>query len=167
MPVIAGTLIAACYGCEQNKAVVLQEISIDMLLPLLRSCRDFLLVRVNSNVENGRTDDSIECSSNVSFESLKSQFDPSSRPSRQSVRNSRLSSICKGGAFGYSMKVAKLRSQRDEKVNKGYEEMSIKHYIASEQSSIMLHSRFPVSLINRVEHFFSIGLPSIEDACNV
>ncbi|KAJ4713125.1 S phase cyclin A-associated in the endoplasmic reticulum [Melia azedarach] len=42
MPVLAGTLVAACYGCEQNKAVVQQELSMDMLVSLLRSCRNVL-----------------------------------------------------------------------------------------------------------------------------
>ncbi|CAK7323248.1 unnamed protein product [Dovyalis caffra] len=39
MPVLAGALVASCYGCEQNKCVVQQELSMDMLVSLLRSCR--------------------------------------------------------------------------------------------------------------------------------
>ncbi|KAH7851799.1 hypothetical protein Vadar_016608 [Vaccinium darrowii] len=40
MPILAGTLVAACFSCEQNKGVVQQELSTDMLISLLRSCRN-------------------------------------------------------------------------------------------------------------------------------
>ena len=35
-PVLVGTLLAVCYGCEQNRNVVQQELSMDMLLVLLK-----------------------------------------------------------------------------------------------------------------------------------
>lgn len=40
MPILAAALTAACYGCDQNRSVVFEEIiSSDMLRSLLRSCR--------------------------------------------------------------------------------------------------------------------------------
>ncbi|KDO54573.1 hypothetical protein CISIN_1g0362002mg, partial [Citrus sinensis] len=75
MPILAGTLVAACYGCEQNKGVVQQELSMDMLLSLLKSCRNVLPVtQPNSTLENLSVDDSSECNQQSS-ESRKSQGD--------------------------------------------------------------------------------------------
>ncbi|XP_057869266.1 uncharacterized protein LOC131076214 isoform X1 [Cryptomeria japonica] len=41
-PVLVGTLLAVCYGCEQNRDVVQQELSMDMLLVLLKSSKQDL-----------------------------------------------------------------------------------------------------------------------------
>eukprot|EP00252_Welwitschia_mirabilis_P014058 TRINITY_DN31081_c0_g1_i1.p1 TRINITY_DN31081_c0_g1~~TRINITY_DN31081_c0_g1_i1.p1 ORF type:complete len:1920 (+),score=403.73 TRINITY_DN31081_c0_g1_i1:313-6072(+) len=38
-PILVGTLLAVCYGCEQNRNVVQQELSMDMLLVLLKSSK--------------------------------------------------------------------------------------------------------------------------------
>jgi hypothetical protein len=38
MPILAAALVAVCYGCDQNRSVVQQEISTDMLRSLLKSC---------------------------------------------------------------------------------------------------------------------------------
>ncbi|KAK0586124.1 hypothetical protein LWI29_001465 [Acer saccharum] len=75
MPILAGTLVAACYACEQNKGVVQQELSMDMLLSLLRSCRNVLpAVRSNPTLENLTMDDSSE-SNQQGSELRKSQGD--------------------------------------------------------------------------------------------
>ena len=62
MPILAVTLVAVCYGCEQNKFVVQQELSVDMLLSLLRSCRNAApATQLNSTLDNSTTDESGEC----------------------------------------------------------------------------------------------------------
>lgn len=154
MPVLAGTLVAACYGCEQNKGLVQQEISVDMLLSLLRSCRNVLpVVRSNSNSENFPVDDSSE----------KAQVDIPLRSTRHNTRNTRLS-LVRGGASGNTMKIGKLRSQRDSKATKCSEEVAMKHNLpAPETSSMMLHCRFPLSFIDTAELFFSTGIPGMAE----
>lgn len=142
MPVLAGTLVAACYGCEQNKGVVQQEISTDMLLSLLRSCRNILpAVRSNSNLDTFPADDV---------------------PLRSGRNNTKSTKVIlgKGGGSGNSMRIGKMRSHRESKVTKSYEETALKHNLpVSETSSMMLHCRFPISFIDRAEDFFSSGTP--------
>lgn len=144
MPVLAGTLVAACYGCEQNKGVVQQEMSTDMLLSLLRSCRNVLpAVRSNPNVDSCPADD-------VPLRSC-----------RNNNKNSRVSSG-KGVASGNSMRNGKMRSHRESKMMKTYEELAPKQILpSSETASMMLHCRFPISFIDRAENFFSTENPSI------
>ncbi|KAI5330191.1 hypothetical protein L3X38_029589 [Prunus dulcis] len=142
MPVLAGTLVAACYGCEQNKGVVQQEISTDMLLSLLRSCRNILpAVRSNSNLDTFPADDV---------------------PLRSGRNNTKSTKVIlgKGGGSGNSMRIGKMKSHRESKVTKSYEETALKHNLpVSETSSMMLHCRFPISFIDRAEDFFSSGTP--------
>lgn len=164
MPILAGTLVAACYGCEQNKGLVQQEINIDMLLSLLRSCRNVLpVLRSNSNTDNnGPVDDSSECN-HLSLDFKKAQVDIPLRSTRQNTRNTRLS-FGRGCASGSSTKIGKLRNQRDSKATKSCEEVALKHNLpAPETSSMMLHCRFPLSFIDRAENFFSTGIPSMAD----
>ncbi|KAH9331731.1 hypothetical protein KI387_003839, partial [Taxus chinensis] len=47
-PVLVGTLLAVCYGCEQNRDVVQQELSMDMLLVLLKSSKQDLHASADS-----------------------------------------------------------------------------------------------------------------------
>ena len=139
MPILASTLVAACYGGEQNKGVVQQEISTDMLLSLLRSCRN-MPAEFGDNPLNGE---------------LKKVL----KASRHSSRNARVSSG-KGGASGNSMKNGKSRNQRDGKATKSNEEMGPKpNMLASETSSMMLHCRLSLSFIDKAEHFFSSANP--------
>ncbi|KAF3437573.1 hypothetical protein FNV43_RR20329 [Rhamnella rubrinervis] len=153
MPVLAGTLVAACYGCEQNKGLVQQEISVDMLLSLLKSCRNVVpAIRSNSNSEIP-VDDSSE----------KAQVDIPLKSTRHNTRNTRLL-LGRGGASGNSVKTGKLRSQKDSKATKCSEEVAMKHNLpAPETSSMMLHCRFPLSFIDRAELFFSTGIPSMAE----
>lgn len=148
MPALAGTLVAACYGCEQNKGVVQQEISIDMLLSLLRSCR---------NVDNSISDNSSE------FNQLGPEFKkPVETPLRCSRYNARGTKVClgKGCSLGNNFRNGKMRNQRDGKTTKASEEMTLKqNLMASETSTVMLYCRFPSSFIDRAEQFFSAGIP--------
>ncbi|XP_059641490.1 uncharacterized protein LOC132283543 [Cornus florida] len=160
MPVLAGTLVAACFGCEQNKGVVQQELSTDMLLSLLRSCKRSLPAHQSSLIlDSPTTNYSIE-SFNLGPESRKIQGDIHLR-SRRSLRIS----SGKVGASGNSTRTGKMRNQKDSKSIKPYEEMALKKNLsASETSStLMFHSRFPGSFIDRAENFFSEELNSLTD----
>ncbi|KAK9277972.1 hypothetical protein L1049_027529 [Liquidambar formosana] len=164
MPVLAGTLVAACYGCEQNKGVVQQELSTDMLLSLLRSCRNGLpTLRSNPTLHHSPTDDSPEFNQ-LGPESKKLQVDTPLRSSRYNARSTRVS-LGKGGASGNSTRIGKMRSQRDSKATKTCEELALKlNPQASETSTtLMLHCRFPGSFIDRAEQFFSAGITTVGD----
>lgn len=158
MPILASTLVAACYGCDQNKGVVQQEISTEMLLPLLESCRKMLALRSNSNTDHCAVNESID--NQPSIDLKKVQVDASPRLSRHNSRSTRISSG-KSGPSGNSMKNGKVRNHRDYKATKSLEEPALKPSMpASETSSVMLHYRLPLSFIDRAEHFFSSGPPA-------
>ncbi|KDP31310.1 hypothetical protein JCGZ_11686 [Jatropha curcas] len=163
MPVLCGTLVAACYGCEQNKSVVLQELSMDMLLSLLTSCRNaHLAVRTNQNLENLPIEDSGE-SNQQNSEPRKSYGDNPLRSNRYNAKSNRLSSG-KANLLGNSNRGGKIRSQRDYKTTKTGEEMALKHNPLAPEISVMLHCRFPNSFIDRAEQFFSAGIANVGDA---
>ncbi|XWS60483.1 hypothetical protein CRYUN_Cryun07bG0039900 [Craigia yunnanensis] len=154
MPALAGTLLAACYGYEQNKGVVQQELSMDMLLSLLRSCRNIVpTVRSNSNPEILLGEDLSECNQQGS-DFKRSQGDIPLRFSRYNTRSTR-STGGKGSALGNSLRVGKIRNQRDCKSTKTCEETIIRQNLPVLGTSIMLYCRFPISFIDRAEHFFS------------
>lgn len=154
MPILAGTLVAACFGCEQNKGVVQQELSVDMLLSLLTSCKNSLPT-IQSNRDKSPTDDCGECNQLVP-ESKKFQVETPLKPGRYNARSARVSSG-KGSSSVNSSRIAKIRNQRESKATKGFEDYTLKrNQHTSEISSIlMLHGRFPRSFIDKAEHFFS------------
>ncbi|XP_061346642.1 uncharacterized protein LOC133292263 [Gastrolobium bilobum] len=154
MPILAGTLVAACYGCEQNKFVVQQELSVDMLLSLLRSCRNAApATQLNSALDNSPTDESSECNQLVT-EFRKSQVDIPIKNSRSNGKGTR-ASLGKSGALGNSTKNGRIRS----KATKNSEETASKHNLPiSETSHLMLHCRFPHTFIDKVEQFFSVEI---------
>ncbi|XVF50040.1 hypothetical protein PTKIN_Ptkin04bG0063100 [Pterospermum kingtungense] len=159
MPVLAGTLLAACYGCEQNKDVVQQELSMDMLLSLLRSCRNILpTVRSNSNPEILSGEDLSECNQQGS-ELKRSQGDIPLRSSRYNTRSTRISGG-KGSALGNTLRVGKMRNQRDCKSAKTCEE-TIRQNFPVLGTSIMLYCRLPSSFIDRAEQFFSAEITNV------
>lgn len=160
MPILASTLVAACYGCDQNKGVVQQEISTEMLLPLLESCRKMPAQRSNSNTDQFPVNESSD--NQPSVELKKVQVDIPVKPSRHNSRNTRTSG--KSSASGNGMKNGKLRNHRDSKATKNWEEVALRpNMSASETSSMMLYCRLPLSFIDRAEHFFSSGTPSLAD----
>lgn len=163
MPVLAGTLVAACYGCDQNKGVVQQEISIDMQLSLLSSCRNvFPSLQSNSNVDNSIKDNSSE-NNQLGPEFKKPQIESSLRSSRYNARSTKVC-LGKAGSLGNSIRNGKMRNQRDGKSIKASEEMALKqNLLASETSTAMLYCRFPSSFIDRAEQFFSAGIPKLGD----
>ncbi|KVH98506.1 hypothetical protein Ccrd_023280 [Cynara cardunculus var. scolymus] len=150
MPVLAGTLVAACFGSEQNKGVVQQELSIEMLLSLLRSCRSVSpsgLTQVNPPI-----DDSSE-STQSGPETRKLNGDVSQRSNRHNTRSTRVQSG-RGGAVGNSSRSIKIRNQKDSSKSTRVCESN-----SEGCSNLMLHSRFPASFIDRAELFFSTESP--------
>nr|KYP55467.1 S phase cyclin A-associated protein in the endoplasmic reticulum [Cajanus cajan] len=151
MPILAGTLVAACYGCEQNKFVVQQELSVDMLLSLLRSCRNAAsATQLNSTIDNSTTDESSECNQ-LGTEIRKPQVDVPVKYSRSNGKSTR-ASLGKSGALGNNVKSGRIKNLRDGKTTKIPEEAAPKN---SEPSHLMLHCRFPPIFIDKVEQFFS------------
>lgn len=155
MPILAGTLVAACYGCEQNKFLVQQELSVDMLLSLLRSCRNAApATQLYSNLDNSPTDES-SGGNQLGTELRKPQADIPVKQSRSNNKGTR-ASLGKIGALGNIVKNGRIRSLRDSKATKNSEEAAPKpKLIISETSHSMLHCRFPHSFIDKVEQFFS------------
>ncbi|KAK7388896.1 hypothetical protein VNO78_23723 [Psophocarpus tetragonolobus] len=162
MPILASTLVAACYGCEQNKFVVQQELSVDMLLSLLRSCKNAVpATQLNSTLDNSTADESSECNQ-LGTEIRKPQVDIPVKNSRSNGKGTR-ASLGKSGGLGNNIKNGRIRSQRDGKTTKNSEEAAPKH---GEPSHLMLHCRFPSSFIDKVEQFFSAEIAN-EAACKV
>ncbi|XP_054821414.1 uncharacterized protein LOC129320182 isoform X2 [Prosopis cineraria] len=167
MPVLAATLIAACYGCGQNKFVVQQELNVDMLISLLRSCKN----ASSTSQFNSTSDSSPADESNVQnqggSEFRKPHADVPIKYSRTNGKGTR-SSSGKNGALGNGIKTSKMRSQRDSKAIKNNEEVAPKQNLyLPEASSLMLYCRFPNSFIDKAEQFFSAEIPSGIDEVRV
>lgn len=161
MPFLAATLVAACYGCEQNKFVVQQELSVDMLLSLLRSCKNASSPsQLSSALDSSPGADESTEQNQLGSDFRKPQVDVSGKYSRNNGKGPRVS-LGKSGALANNLKTGKTRSQRDNKVTRNYEEAASKHNLSiPETSSLMLHSRFPNSFIDKVELFFSAEIPN-------
>nr|GEW96397.1 hypothetical protein [Tanacetum cinerariifolium] len=149
MPVLAGTLVAACFGSEQNKEVVQQELSIEMLLSLLKSCK----TGSPTSQVNPPIDESSE-SIQSSPESRKIPGDSSQRSNRNNTRITRGQSG-KSGAIGNNNRSAKIRNQKDSSTRP----TRVCESNTESCSNLMLHSRFPASFIDRAEIFFSTESP--------
>ncbi|KAL4559316.1 hypothetical protein LXL04_031454 [Taraxacum kok-saghyz] len=144
MPVLAGTLVAACFGSDQNKGVVQQELSIEMLLSLLKSCKN-----VNPSVDESSTE-----STQSGPETRKVYND--NRPSRVNTR--------RGQSGKSGNRSAKIRNQKDNNYNNNNNNNNTRSTRGCESNSescsnLMLHSRFPTSFIDRAEFFFSTESP--------
>lgn len=148
MPFLAGTLVAACYGCEQNKGVIQQELSMDMLLSLLASCRNSLPVSSVSVSDNVMASESVE----------SNQAENQQRSQRLNPRSSRVQSQKVSSA---NNRTVKTRSQRENKMLKVSEEVDLKPIQSATPTSASstLYSRLPVSFIQKAEQFFSTEIP--------
>ncbi|XP_010258153.1 PREDICTED: uncharacterized protein LOC104598005 [Nelumbo nucifera] len=160
MPILASTLVAACYGCEQNKGVVQQELSTEMLLSLIRSCRTGSANQSDpSPTDYPTTEDPCE-TNQLGSDSKKLQGEFSLRSSRYNPRSTRVP-LGRNGSLG-STRISKVRNQRDGKATiKTCEEWALKHNMPASEaaSTFMLHSRLPSSFIDKAEAFFSVDLP--------
>ncbi|CAN0870875.1 S phase cyclin A-associated protein in the endoplasmic reticulum [Linum grandiflorum] len=160
MPILAGTLVAACYACEQNKSVVQQELCVDMLLSLLKSCR-------KSNPPAPAPAEDCSASNQHGYELRKSLGENPLKPSRNYVRPGRLS--LGSSVTVSSIRSGKPRSQRDArqapgKSIMGSEELGLglKQSVGAPEASAMLHCRFSSAFIDKAEHFFSEEESSIQ-----
>ncbi|XP_073024584.1 uncharacterized protein [Primulina eburnea] len=152
MPVLAGTLVAASYGCEQNKGVIQQELSMDMLLPLLESCRtNSTAFAFQNNDESGEL--------NRTGSETKEVHQKSNRNHLKSTRV-----LSQRGSSGSMTRMIRGQKQRDGKVIKLSEELPHRGngQSTSDASTLMLHCRFPVSFINKAEKFFTTEITSGE-----
>ncbi|XP_073270561.1 uncharacterized protein [Primulina huaijiensis] len=152
MPVLAGTLVAASYGCEQNKGVIQQELSMDMLLPLLESCRtNSTAFSFQNNDESGEL--------NRTGSETKEVHQKSNRNHLKSTRV-----LSQRGSSGSMTRMIRGQKQRDSKVIKLSEELPHRGngQSTSDASTLMLHCRFPVSFINKAEKFFTTEITSGE-----
>ncbi|KAL3513098.1 hypothetical protein ACH5RR_025815 [Cinchona calisaya] len=155
MPILAGTMVAACFGCEQNKSVVLQELSMDMLLSLLKSCRNNSPEVQPISLLDPTSDEAGE-SNQFGPECRKPQVDTlyPQKSQRHSMRNAR--TLSQKGAAATNVKTIKMRNQREKQVTKLSEETGQKLcQYTCETSALMLHCRFPGSFMDRAEQFFS------------
>lgn len=155
MPILAGTLVAACFGCDQNKDVVQQELSTDMLLSLLRSCKSGLPAFCPRSALESRRMEEVNESIQLGPEPRKLQGDILQRSNRYNSRSNRAPG--RGGGPGNSARTLKMRSTRDFKPSKSYEGKGSKHNLSTSETpcNLMLHSRFPESFIDKAEQFFS------------
>lgn len=157
MPVLAGTLVAACYRCEQNRGVIQQELSIDMLRSLLKSCKNASPSSRSHQVLDNSPFNSCE-NVQLGLESKKPQADKL-RPSRGSGRNSR-NSLIKGFSAGNNARLGKKR----EKAVKVCEETAAKYDLPITGTTTTLHSKFPDSFIDSADKFFAAGFSELGDA---
>ncbi|CAL9770218.1 unnamed protein product [Musa acuminata subsp. burmannicoides] len=150
-PILAGTLVAGCYGCEQNRGIVLQELSTDMLLSLLKSCKQALLsVQPDSVQSNISVSDATDSNQMVS-DARK----PQSEIHARSIRKNTRASLGKGLSSS-TTKINKTKIQRDCRGTRTFDEWVFKHNLSSTEASscFMLHWRFPISFLDKAEEFF-------------
>lgn len=155
MPVLAGTMVAACFGCEQNKDVIQQELSTDMLLALLKACRSSLPSANSFSVPNNPSLDEAGASAQLGPESKNLQVDVPLKSNRNSQRSARVLSQ-KGSPFP-STRTARIRTSRENKVVKPCEGKSLKSNSPVPESTAawMLHSRLSTDVLDKAEEFFA------------
>ncbi|EPS65205.1 hypothetical protein M569_09575, partial [Genlisea aurea] len=141
MPVLASTLVAASYGCEQNKAVILQELSLDMLVQSLRTCKTTAL------------EDSTET------ETMNQIIGSDAKSPPAVNNNNRKSSSSSARVFpsrsgNSSVRTTKQRRETKFSVVGKCNDPEIGRF--ENYSPKMLHFiRFPVGFIDKVEQFFA------------
>ncbi|KAJ8536295.1 hypothetical protein K7X08_034696 [Anisodus acutangulus] len=155
MPVLAGTMVAACFGCEQNKDVIQQELSTDMLLALLKACRSSLPSVDSFTVPSNPLLDEAGASAQLGPESKSLQVDVPLKSNRNSQRNTRV--LAQRGGPLPTTRTAKIRSLRENKVVKPCEGKSLKSHSSVPESTAawMLHSRLSTDVLDKAEQFFA------------
>lgn len=156
-PILASTLMAACYGCDQNRGLVLQELSLDMLLSLLKSCRQSLLAAQSDNLaaENLMAVSDLYDGTQPTPDARKFHGDISLKTSRKGSKVA----LGRGSSSGSNAKASKTKIQRDYRGTKTCDEWAFRHNLPSLETSqtFMLHQRFPTSFLDKAEEFFTSG----------
>ncbi|KAI5007739.1 hypothetical protein ZWY2020_008787 [Hordeum vulgare] len=152
MPILTTALIAVCYGCDQNRSVVLQEISSDMIVTLLRSCRASLLATLDSVAVDGSGANNSGDSSHISPDIRNSLSDMSIRSSRKGVRP-----VLGKGVSG-AIRLNRNKNQKDGRgVRAGDDGGPIKQRAGEASSAFMLHRKIPAFFFEKAEEFFCSG----------
>uniref|UniRef100_A0A1D1YPV0 S phase cyclin A-associated protein in the endoplasmic reticulum n=1 Tax=Anthurium amnicola TaxID=1678845 RepID=A0A1D1YPV0_9ARAE len=156
-PILAGTLVAACYGCEQNRGVVQQELSIEMLMSLLKSCRQELQhAQSDALLLDASTSDVPSPGIHTTVEHKKLQGD---FPLRTTGRGPQVTFI-KGLLPSSNLRISKAKNQRDGK-QRMCDDWALKHNLPASgaAATFMLHTRLPSVLIDKAEVFFTAEIP--------
>lgn len=157
MPILAGTLVAACFGCEQNRGVVQQELSTEMILSLVKSCKNTSsTVWSKSPPANPPTTEGTP----ETFEPKKPQIGEVKSTSRLTARNSRVSLTKSGGVLGSNTSGSrvsnKIRNGKVSKISEGANSKPKMADLTASSATLPLYSRFSASFMSRAEEFFSL-----------
>lgn len=152
MPILTTALIAVCYGCDQNRSVVLQEISSDMIGTLLRSCRASVLATSDSVAADGSGANNSGDSTHISPDIRNSLSDMSIRSSRKGVRP-----VLGKGVSG-AVRLNRNKNQKDGRgVRAGDDGGPLKQRAGEASSAFMLHRKIPAFFFDKAEEFFCGG----------
>ena len=153
MPILAAALTAICYGCDQNRSVVLQEISSDMLSSLLRSCRASGLATSDPvAAADGSGANNSGDATQISPDTRNSLSDISIRSGRKGVRT-----VLGKGAPGAVRLNRNNKNQKDGKGTRTGDDVPPKQRTGEALSAFMLHRKIPVFFLDRAEEFFCRG----------
>ncbi|TKW29811.1 hypothetical protein SEVIR_3G420000v4 [Setaria viridis] len=145
MPILAAALIAVCYGCDQNRSVVQQEISTDMLRSLLKSCQTSLTSPDSIAVDG---------SGNNSSDNTQSLLDTRSPQGDIPIRSSRkIGRPVVGKGVSGGIRFNRNRVQKDGR-GRGVDDGPLKQRAGEASSNFMLHRKIPASFLDRAEEFF-------------
>lgn len=145
MPILAAALTAVCYGCDQNRSVVLQEISSDMLRSLLRSCRASGLASDSVAVDGSGANNSGD---SISPDTRNSQSDISIRSSRKGMRP-----VLGKGVSG-AIRLNRNKNQKDGRGTRTGDDVPPKQRAEEGSAVFMLHRKIPAFFLDRAEEFF-------------
>lgn len=151
MPILAAALTAVCYGCDQNRSVVLQEISSDMLRSLLQSCRASGLAASDSITADGSGANNSSDSTQISPDTRNQLPDISTRSSRKVARP-----VLGKGVSG-AVRQNRNKNQKDGRAARAGEDVPLKQRAGEASSAFMLHRKIPAFFLDRAEGFFCSG----------
>lgn len=130
----------------------MQELSVDMLLSVLKSCRNVTVsdtARSNTLIDNLQNDSAEH--NQIGLESRRSQAEKSMRSTRGSARSLRASLVKGTSGGGNGVRVGKKRRDRAAKSGEGPPSEGT---AITGASSHMLLCRLPDSFISKAEKFF-------------
>lgn len=146
MPILAAALIAACYGCDQNRSVLQQEISTDMLRSLLKSCQTSGMTALDSIAVDG--------SGNNSSDNMQSLLDTRNSQGDIPIRSTRkIGRPVVGKSVSGGIRFNRNKVQKDGR-GRGVDDGALKPRAGEASSNFMLHKKIPASFLDRAEEFF-------------
>jgi hypothetical protein len=148
MPILAAALVAVCYGCEQNRSVVQQEISTDMLRSLLKSCHMSGLTRSDAIGVDGAGTNNSSDNTQASLDIRNALGDIPIRLNRKGGR----AVVGKGVSGG--IRSSRTKVQKDGRGTRAIDDGPLKQRAGESSSIFMLHRKIPASFLDRAEDFF-------------